>query len=211
MTTVAPQAVVAGRVGSNRGAVGTNVSFRQGFDSELVVNLLHGKHYQQAYDGNLFYAYAAGVALSAPGTAITGLILWNSSANKNLILNKVNLEVSVTSASLTGLALATTTPGAQTTTPTSTTPITKQGAGLLGAAAGVGIAYNAATLLTTLAFWPLAHNTAAIATTGIDSIERDLDGMFIVPPFTAVHIAALGAASAAAALTAGVTWEESPI
>lgn len=206
-----PQTAIAGRVGVARNQDGTYASPRMGKDSEQIVTGLHGTEYQQAYDGNMFYAYSAGQTLSAAGTAITGLILWNSTAAKNLVLRKIHCQVLVTSASLTGIALATTVPGAQTTTPTSTTAATKNGCTNLGVGGGVGIPYVGATLLTTSVFWPFMHNTAAIATTGEDAINMDLQGMFIVPPFTAVHLSALGAASAASAVTAGLSWEEVPV
>lgn len=211
MTTVAPQAVVAGRVGSNRGAVGTNASFRQGQDSDQIVSHLHGSDYEQAYNGNMFYAYSSLQTLSVVGTAITGLIVWNSTAAKNLVIRRIHVQIPVTSASLTGIALASTTPGAQTTAPTTTTAATKTGSSLLGAAGPTGVAYTIATCLATLVVWPFAHNTAAIATTGIDAINIDLNGGFIIPPFTAVHLAALGAGSAASAVTSAMTWEEVPV
>lgn len=208
MTTVLPSAVMAGQAGASRAATGTQPVFRTGFDREMIQSQLHGRDYQIAYDGALFYAYSSLQTLSAVGTAITGLILWNSTANKNLVLRKAHVQVAATSASLTGIALATTTPGAQTSAPTTTTAATKTGSTFLGGGGPTGIAYNIATCLTTLVIWPFAHNTAAIATVGEDAINVDFDGAFIVPPFTAVHLAALGAASAATAVTAGLMWEE---
>lgn len=211
MAFTGPQTSIAGRVGAVRNGDGTYASPRMGKDSETLISQLHGSDYQQAYDGNIFYAYSSLQTLSAVGTAITGLIVWNSSAAKNLVLRRIHAQVAVTSASLTGIALASTVAGAQTTAPTTTTAATKSGCTLLGAGGGTGIAYTIATCLTTLVVWPFMHNTAAIATTGEDAINVDLQGMFIVPPFTAVHLAALGAASASSAVTSAMTWEEVPV
>lgn len=211
MTAVLPAAVMAGQAGASRAATGTQPVFRTGFDREMIQSQLHGRDYQVAYDGKLFYAYSSLQTLSVVGTAITGLILWNSTAANNLVIRKIHVQVPVTSASLTGIALATTTPGAQTTAPTTTTAATKTGSTLLGNGGGAGIAYNVATCLATLVVWPFAHNTAAIAVTGIDAVNIDMEGAFVVPPFTAVHLAALGAASAASAVTSGITWEEVPV
>lgn len=208
MTAVLPNSVMAGRVGKVRNTAGTNPGVRQGLDSELINSQLHGRDYQIAYDGQLYYAYSSLQTLSLVGTAITGLILWNSTAANNLIIRKVHVQVPVTSASLTGVALATTTPGAQVAAPTTATVATKTGSTFLGAGGGTGLAYNVGTCLTTLVVWPFAHNTAAIATVGVDAINIDLEGAFIVPPFTAVHLAALGAGSAASAVTSGMIWEE---
>lgn len=208
MTAVLPSSVSAGRVGTNRSGVGTNPPFRQGFDTEAIMSNYNGRDYEAAYNGEMFYAYSSLQTLSAVGTAITGLILWNSSSTKNLILRKIQVQVAVTSASLTGIALASTTAGAQVAAPTTPTVATKTGSTLIGGSSGVGTAYNVGTCLATLVIWPLFHNTAAINTVGVDALYIDLEGAFIVPPFTAVHLAALGAASAASAVTSGMTWQE---
>jgi hypothetical protein len=67
------------------------------------------------------------------------------------------------------------------------------------------------TTLATTAFFPLLHNTAAINTVGIDAVVWDLEGSIIVPPNTVIGLAALGAASAASAVTASLLWEEVPV
>lgn len=171
---------------------------------------LHVDGYEQGRRGRLFYAYSTPGILSAAGTAMTGLILWNGSAAVNLILRKVNLRVSVTSASMTGIDLAATAPGAQTTAPTTTTTVTKFGSTFLGVANPVATPYSVATTLATVSIASLIHNTAAIATTGEDSAEINLGG-WVVPPWTCVCLAALGAASAAAAVSSTLYWEEAPV
>ena len=72
-------------------------------------------------------------------------------------------------------------------------------------------AYKAATLTAAgTAFLALMHNTAAIATVGVDRINIDLDGKVIVPPGYWVALAALGAASAASAVSSSITYAEIP-
>lgn len=176
----------------------------------VLISPLHNSRYQQAKRGKYFYANATAGILSAAGTAMTGLILWNGSTTVDLVLDRVQLIVSVTSASLTGIGLGSTVAGAQTTTPATTTAITKTGSTYLGQANSLATPYTVATTLAVTTLATLMHNTAAIATTGADAIVVDLNG-FIVPPYTAVALTALGAASAAAAVSATIFWEEVPV
>lgn len=196
--------------GSASTADGNLVTQRMGRTNEAINSQLHPVLYESAYRGKLFYAYTVAGILSAAGTAMTGLILWNGSASVNLHLVKINLIVSVTSASMTGIALAATAAGAQTSAPTTTTGVTKTGSTFLGAASSAATPYSVATTLATTASFGLMHNTAAINTVGVDSVWVDLNGI-IVPPYTAVALAALGAASAAAAVTPTLLWEEIPV
>lgn len=177
----------------------------------LVIQQLHGRYYEQAYRKNLFYAYAAAQTLSAVGTAMTGLILYNGTTSVNLVLQKINLAVIATSASMTGISLASGAPGLQTLVPTTTTAASKTGNCFLGGVGSQAIAYTIATTLTTVAILSLMHNTAAINTVGIDSTQIDLEGSIIVPPNTVVALAATGAASASSAVNASIIWEEVPV
>lgn len=191
----------------NIGSGVSGVAPRGGRQGDAIMSQLHNRYYETARVGKLFYAYSTPGILSAAGTAMTGLILWNGAATVNLVLSRINLRVSVTSASMTGIDLAAGAVGAQTTAPTTTTAVTKTGSTFLGAATSVASAYSVATTLATVSIASLMHNTAAISTTGADSVEADLSG-FIVPPFTVVCLAALGAASAAAAVSSTIYWEE---
>jgi hypothetical protein len=176
-----------------------------------VVTELHGRYYEQAYRKNLFKSLSTAQTLSVAGTAMTGHIIWNGSASVNLVLQKIILQVSVTSATMTGIGLASTVAGAQTVAPTTTTAITKAGNCFLGGAASQSTQYTIATTLATTTDLALAHNTAAINTVGMDQIVIDLEGSVIVPPFTAVCLTALGAASAASAVTSTIIYEEVPV
>jgi hypothetical protein len=56
----------------------------------------------------------------------------------------------------------------------------------------------------------LFHNTAAIATTGVDKMDGDFDGIFTIPPGYVVVLSAITAAVAASGMTSTLTWEEIP-
>jgi hypothetical protein len=177
---------------------------------ETIVSELHARYYETAYRRNLFAAYAAAQVLSVSGTAMTGLQLWNGSTTVNLVLTKISLAVLVTSATMTGITLATGT--GQAAAPASQTAATKTGNLFLGGAAPQATATNAATFLVApTSLIQLAHNTAAINTVGVDQLVVDLEGSVIVPPQGYVALCALGAASAAAAVNASILWEEVPV
>lgn len=188
---------------------GVQTSLRLGKNAELITGDAHGKYYESALNRRLFHSYGAPATLTAVNTTYTGHLLWNPvGSGVNLVLSEVDLAVSVTSATMTGIALAS---AAQATTPTSTTVIERQGNMFLGGAAGAVLAYKAATLTAAgTAFKLLMHNTAAIATTGVDRINIDLGDGVIVPPGYWVALAALGAASASAAVGSTFTYAEIP-
>lgn len=184
---------------------------RGGQLGDLIQSNLHGQYYEQAYRKNLFYSYVAAQTLTASATGYTGNVIYNSSpvGGVNLVLNQISIGVSVTSASMTGIALAY---NIQSTAPTGLTAATATGPAFIGQAVGFGLAYKAATLaFAGTAFYPLLHNTAAIATTGIDSFFTDIQGGIIIPPGYCVGLVALGAASAASAVTSTIMWEEVPV
>lgn len=196
--------------GPSSGGDGGTLNVQGDRQGALVVSELHGKDYDQAFRNNMFYAYCAAKTVTSANTSATGLIIYNPpNSNVNLAMRKWWIGISVTSATTTGIALA---QNAQTTTPSTTTAATASGATKIGGSAGQAIAYSIATLANAPApFVPLMHNTAAIATTGVDDLFGDLDGAFLILPGYCVSLSALGAASAASAVTATVTWEEVPI
>jgi hypothetical protein len=190
---------------------GTNPTLRVGQMGDAIVSELHGRYYETTYRRNLFTAYSAAQATSVVGTAMVGLQLWNASNSVNLVLSKCSGYVAVTSASTTAIVLASGI--GQVTTPSSTTAITRASNNFIGGGLPQGQAYNAGTFSNApTAFWPLLHNTAAIATTGEDpGWQVDFEGSIIVPPQAYVAIAAIGSAAASSAVTCALMWEEVPI
>jgi len=190
-------------------SAGLQAPARAGQLGDLIMSELHGRYYEQAYRRNLFYSWSLAQTLSASGTALTGNIIWNGSTTVNLVLTKIFLQVSVTSATMTGIALG---HNAQAAAPTTTTVATASGNNFLGGATPLASAYNVGTVTTApIGITTLLHNTAAINTVGVDSVVIDLEGSIIVPPNRYVSLYALGAASAASAVTSAIFWEEVPV
>lgn len=190
--------------------VGTTQNLRGGKLGDLISSELHGRYYEQSYNRNLFYGYTTAQTLTAANTTYTGHGLYNGSNSVNLVLLKTAVQVSVTSASMTGIALGYS--SGQTVVPTSQTAATGFGNMFLGGAVPQATVFKAATLLVAgIPVFPLMHNTAAIATTGVDQITQDFEGSIIIPPGGVMTLLALGAASAANAVTAAFMWEEVPV
>jgi hypothetical protein len=198
-----------GKIGRNTPAVtGTNPLRADQHGGLIVANA--GDYKDITLGGKHFYAFCASqnVALFSATSAI-GLILYNPIASGvNAILYKWAAQVWATSASMTGLVLAT---SAQTgSAPGTTTLATRSGATLIGGQASSCTAYSIATLTNAPSIvWPLFHNTAAIATTGADQMSGDLQGAFAIPPGAVAVLGALGAAGVTVNL--GLTWEEVPV
>lgn len=190
-----------------------NPNAQQLWLGELSVSELMPRYSALAKSGKVFSARGALQTLSLAGTAMTGLILWNGSSTTggvDLHLLKTTGNVPVTSATMTGIALAQF--SAQPSAPTTATAATVLN-NYVGGAAGQAFAYTAGTLVTTpTAKLDVLHNTAAIATTGVDiGWYVDLEGVIVVPPQTGVCFVALGAASAASAVNLDLTWAELPV
>lgn len=200
----------SGQVGPGAFSDGTAQPARLGKTGEIIVQELHGRYYETAKRFGLFYSYSPVATVTSANSTATGHIIWNpANSGVNMVLQKVSLIISVTSATMTGLTLGL---NAQAAAPTGLTAIGTSGATFLGGASSQAKAYSAATLASTpLIFAGLMHNTAAINTTGVDQMVIDLEGSFIVAPGNVVSLSALGAASAASAVTSTILWEEVPV
>ena len=201
--------VAAGATASSATA-GAIVSSRAGQLGDLIVSELQPRYYEATYRKTTFSARAALQATSLVGTVMVGLSLWNSSTDKNLVITKLGGNVVATSATQTGVVLASGT--GQLIAPTSPTVVTVKNA-FIGASVGSGQAYSTGTYVNApTATIDLLHNTAAIATTGEDQgYYLDLEGTIIVPPQCYVTFAAVGAAGAAASNNHWIMWTEVPI
>lgn len=190
--------------------------FSQGKQGELLVSHMNPLYYSETYIGKSFSAYAAAVATTVVGTAMVGLQIWNGSGVAapavNLVLLKAAGFIVVTSATTTGLVIATGT--GQTSAPTSTTAITRSGTNLVGSTfSPSATAFNAGTFVNApTALFPVLHNTAAIGTTGEDAgYSIDLNGSIVIAPGAYVAMAALGATAAASSCFHYLSWMEIPV
>lgn len=205
--------ILQGNQGQTGKQVGQNITAGFGEFSDVIITELMPRYYEQTFRGRTFTAYAAAQATSVVGVAMVGLQLYNGSSGSNavnLVLLKVGGYVLVTSATQTGVALASGT--GQLSAPTSQTAATRSSNNFIGGAAPAGLATNAATFANApTSFLNLLHNTAAIAATGEDQgYFVDLEGSVIVPPQTYVAFAALGAAGAAGSNQHHIMWMEIP-
>lgn len=192
-----------------------DAAFSQGKQGEIYASNLAPRYYALNYYGKVFGAYAAGVATTVVGTGMVGLQVWNGSSGSsavNLAILRVSGFVTVTSATTTGLAVATGT--GQAAAPTGQTGITRSGSNFVGSNyTSQATAYNAGTYTNApTALFPVLHNTAAIATTGEDAgYSVDLEGQLIIAPGCYVAMAALGATAGTAACFHYISWIELPI
>lgn len=198
------------KVGRLAGAVGVN-PLRADKTGALCV-MRGGDFKDNTLGGTEFFAFCASqnVALFS-ATAAIGLIVYNPiGSGVNAVFGKYCINVWATSATTTGFVLAV---QAQTITPTSVTAATAWGKTLMTPptfGSGQCLAYSVGTLQTApLMVWNLAHNTAAIASTGIDNISGDLQGALAIGPGNVALIGALGVAAVTANI--GLMWEEVPL
>lgn len=199
-----------GPIKSVDGAVNVARSDAQG---SAVVTNAHGRYAEASVRKNLYFSYCAARAASVPATAQIGNIVWNPpGSGVNLSMLLWTAQIQVTSATTLGITLGYT---AQAITPTTVTVANSSGSCYLDAASpssGKAKAYAIGTLLVApTVVMNLFHTTAAIATTGVDQMGGDLEGLFTVPPGYAAALSAITAAVAAVGMTSTLTWEEVPV
>ena len=198
-----------GLITSAEGAENVGRSDKQG---ALVVTQSGGLYKEPSRNGTMAFSYCASRATSLPGTSMVGNIVWNPpGSGKVLSLAQWQIIIHVTSATCIGVTLGYSSQG---TVPSSTTVANAYGNCYLNSASPAKCtakAYAIATLLNTpTPVMPLFHNTAAIATTGMEQIAGDFGGIWTVPPGYAIALCALGGAVAASGMTSTITWEEIP-
>lgn len=199
-----------GLITSSDGSKHVPRSDRQG---ALVITPSGGGYKEPSLRQRMCFSYCASRATSVPTTAMIGNIVWNPPGSGVVLsLNSWNVIIHVTSATCVGITLGY---AAQAITPTTTTVADAYGSCYLDAGSPgkcSAKAYAIGTLLVApTPVTPLFHNTAAIATTGVDKMRGDFNGVWSVPPGYAVALCALGAAVAAVGMTSTLTWEEVPI
>jgi len=209
--------VVSGAVGPPSGSgysdgVTPGLGLRLGRTGEQIVSTLHGRYYEQASRGNVFTAHAIVTApviyTTAAGTG--GPLLWNGSTTHKAVILAVGFGVSVVTTVAASLGLTGNT--GQTAAPTSTTAVDSVKNCYLGGAAPACTAYRVGTPSSAGNFFhPFGHlHTGALTvdTTGMHWV--DLGGIFVVPSYGWVSIAASATATTTVA-NFGLIWEEIPI
>jgi hypothetical protein len=199
--------LIDGQVGQATVSDGTRVPPRLGRQTEVIVQELHGRYYEQVFRGNMFSAanQAAQAISVALATTYTGLLLYNPVGSPvNLVPNKVKFALSVAPAAIApiGLIIGWAATGGVTV---QTTPITPNNQ-IIGKARGIGIALSAATIVTPV--WEMfLEDGFTAAALPAPTLPVDLEGSIILQP---------GAFMAFGALTAvtglgSIFWEEVPI
>jgi hypothetical protein len=176
----------------------------------LLAHRCGAKYMDATIQGRMCFSYCAARATSVPATAQIGNIVWNPpGSGVNLIFGPWSAQIQVTSATTLGVTFGFT---AQAITPTTVTVSDAYGSTMLNAGYSGNCnakAYAIATLLVApTPVMNLFHNTAAINTVGVDQVQGDFEGLFVLAPGYAAALSAITAAVAAAGMTSTLTWEE---
>lgn len=199
--------------GMQNNAAGVVSPFRGEKTGGLVVVQARGKYAEASINDTMCFSYCAARATSVPATAQIGNIVWNPpSSGVVLSMAKWSAQVQVTSATTLGITFGY---SAQATTPTTATAADAWGSCYLGATSP-GNCKAKAYAIGTVVVAPtpvmnLFHNTAAIATTGVDKMDGDFEGLWTIPPGYVCCLSAITAAVAASGMTSTLTWEEIPV
>lgn len=197
---------------------GAPAAVNTGWHNEFLKSDLLPRYSYLALAGKVFsVGNTAFAALTAPGTAVTGLTLFNPTGSG---VNAIILDIEAAFTPLT-LATVAVTPvlsaSAQASTPTATTPLTAT-----SALAGAGFTpqcktYSAATISATgniariIGNWQSTVLTTNGGATAVAAFIKDeVAGALIVPPGSLVYLGGLGTV-ADASVAASMTWAELPI
>ena len=194
---------------------GSPVPVRLGRNGELIIGNGHGKYYEQVARGKCYHASmqagaSMGTALTA--TAVT-LTLYNP-VNSGMLLSLIHANVAITTVpggagnAIYALAINANPLAA---VPATNTPAVVRNC-LLGAAAGVGIAYTATTLPAAPVIarvLPGGIYWATAAAASAPMVAEDwVDGSIVLAPNTCVTIQGIGVATSG---IASLMWEEIPL
>lgn len=197
---------------------GSPAAVSTGWHNELLQSELLPRYAYLALSGKLFtVSNSAFAALTAPGTAVTGLTLFNP-ANSGVNAVLLDLEVAFTPVTLATVAVTAVLSGvAQATTPTGLTTLTAAPA-LVGTGASPQTkTYSAATIsaagtiMRVLGNWQgTVLTTSGGANANANLMKDDIGGAIIVPPGNLVYLGGLGTV-ADATVAASATWAELPV
>ena len=198
-----------GKVGSQPAVDGAIQPIRLDKTGALVTSLSHGKYFEQASRGKLFYAANTGAVTTSVGltATYTGLCVSNPAGNTyNLVPLLGSWAFSVAPAAISSVHLI----GGYTAAGivTHTTPLTNPPAcTLLNNVLATAKADAAATIVAPLYLqsWMSGFTATALPSTSPSII--DLDGAFVIPPGGWFAIGTLTASAG----FGGFIWEEVPI
>ena len=188
---------------------GATPNIRSGRQGDVIYSGLHGRYYEQTYNGNVFFAASQSVATTTVGlaTTYTGLSLSNPLASGvNLVLLKASFNQSViqsTQVEAYGLATGFSATTNNTHTSAATISTCKVGSGIVPKAL-------ADTSNNTLAATPIyTHFVGATGTATADATFGfiDLDGSIILTP-GAFILWATPAQASVAGMWFSFSWEE---
>lgn len=180
-------------------------------DGSSVISQSQARYYELANRGNLFTAHAIVTApviyTTAAGTG--GPLLWNGSTTHKAVILAVGFgtAVAATVAATLGLTGGT----GQTSAPGSTTAIDSVKNCYLGGAAPAISAYRVGTPSAAGNFFhPFGQiHTGALTVDTAEMFWTDLGGLFVVPQYGWISVAASATASTLVA-NFGIVWAEVP-
>lgn len=182
---------------------------RSGPTGEIIVQNVHADLYEATARGQVYSGSNSAAVTTSAGfaTTHTGLCLSNPlGSGRNLVVLKVKYGAIVAQAA--ALSLGIQTGYSASTNVTHTTPMVPL-SNLVGSPAGVGLLDSASTLPVAPTRIILIDTllTGAITTTPIGGNQYDFNGSIVIPPggYAATYTSA---ASTAASLVFGFTWEE---
>lgn len=197
---------------------GSPASLSTGWHNELLETELLPRYAYLALTGRLFtVGNTAFAALSAPGTAVTGLTLFNP-ANSGVNAILVDIEAAFTPVTLATVAVTAVLSGvAQASTPTGLTVLTAAPALVGSSLTPQCKTYSAATvsaagnIMRVIANWQATVlTTSGGANASANLMKDDIGGAIIVPPGNLVYLGGLGTV-ADATVAASLTWAELPV
>lgn len=195
-------------VGPQTYSDGSNPTARAGKSGETVVQALHGRYYEQAIRGGIFYAANQAVATTTVGlaTTYTGLVLSNPVGSPvNLVLLKASMMQSVIQATQVeayGIALGFN----ASTNVTHTAAITPQPSKVGSGAVAQAKVDSSATLPTAPVYAAFLQNTTTATSNGMGTMV-DFEGSVILLP-GAYALWVTPAQASVAGLWFSFLWEE---
>lgn len=198
------------KVGPDWGASGTFKPLTSGLSGAQRIIDAHGRYYDQATYGRVFFAATQGGQTTSAGLATTyvGCCVSNPVGSKvNLVINKIGWAWTVIAAAVNSVGIAVgysanTSVTHTTALAVNTTFFTNSGTGAWAKAD------SSATLPVAPIYYMFVDDTPT-ATTNPKGGLVDLEGSLILPPGAYV-CTVTAAASSAAAFWASIQWEEVP-